>query len=572
MRIWKSEVRNCMPQKLFHGVIVFSLVGINSNCVAQNKDLGEQQYVVVKDYKPVLAESFKISNAPDKDTSTSTPPSLSYPISSHAANTSLEISPLRPVKIKDEALPKLYNALAKIGLGFYGTTYGEIFVNTTRSKNSSLGFHYKHFSASPELKGVGAGGFSDNLASLYGKLFVDRNVFTADLNYNRSVVHYYGYPKDILGGIPQDSMKQRFGNFNIGVGLESNNLSSKGELDYRANLKYNTLSDLFDVTEDNFRAEGMAGKNYKGTYISVDAFYDYNQYSRSYNQYMQKGYTSSHGLFSFSPSAILINNGKLYVRVKTQLDIDDYFNSFLHFYPVLTDISYTIGGNIITFHASLDGGVKKNTLLTLMQTNPFVHTFDALFLPRYSNEEINFFGGVKGNFNNKIFFAADARFINTDNLPLCINSSRSERIPRIKIIYDDVTQAQVHAEVSYRANEKIRLSLSAMHIIYDMLHEEKPWHLPATNVSLSGSYNLADKILVNADLFFRGNTYARTEDDLTPVKLDSWVDVNLGAEYRYSKILSVFLKLNNLGFSRYYIWNEYPSERFNILAGISYAF
>jgi outer membrane receptor protein involved in Fe transport len=159
-----------------------------------------------------------------------------------------------------------------------------------------------------------------------------------------------------------------------------------------------------------------------------------------------------------------------------------------------------------------------------------------------------------------------------ENLPLFINSSFSEGIPRMKVVYDDVTQTQIHAEVSYRANEKLRVSLSAQHIIYDMLHEDKPWNLPATTVSLSGSYNLADKILVTTDLFFRGNTYAKNPDSGEIISIDTWADVNLGAEYRYSKILSVFLKLNNLGFSRYYVWSNYPSERFNVLAGISYAF
>jgi hypothetical protein len=540
---------------------------VNFSALAQNKDLGEQQYVVVKDYKPVLAESFKISNTPDKDTSTATPPSLSYSISPHAANTTLEISPLKPVKIKDEALPKLYHALAKIGVGNYATTYGELFVNSTRSKNSLLGFHYKHYSAAPDLVGVGSAGYSDNLASLYGKLFVDRNVFTADLNYNRNVVHYYGYDKnDTL--IPKDDTRQRFGNFNIAVGLASNNLSSKDYIDYRARIEYNNLSDLFDASEDNFRIEGMVGKYFGKKQIknvTVDAYYDYN-----HNE--AKHYSKSHSVFSFSPTALLVNDGKLSLKAGLRFDIDDNFVSFLHLYP-RGEIAYTIGGNIITFHASLDGGIKKNTLLTTAKINPYIGTEHfSDFFPAYSNEEIDFLGGVKGNFNNKVFFAADARYLKTENLQLFISASEAEGIPRMKVIYDDVTQTQVHAEVSYRANEKLRLSLSAMHIIFDMFSEEKPWHLPATKVSLSGSYNLADKILVNADLFFNGSTYSRTVDDLTPIKLGSWVDVNLGAEYRYSKILSVFVKLNNLGFSRYYIWNGYPTERLNALGGISYAF
>jgi len=552
-RLW----RNCC--------VVLLLITVSSVCVGQNKDLGEQQYLVVKDYKPILAESFKISNGPEKDTSTANPPALSYSITSHPAITSLEISPVKPVKIKDESLPKLYHSLAKVGIGNYGTTYGEAFINSIRSKTSSLGFHFKHLSASPNLVGVGSAGFSDNLASLYGKLFLDRSVFSADVNYNRNVLHYYGYDKnDTI--FDKNDTRQRFGNFKVGIGLQNNNQNTKGEVDYRARLEYNNLSDLFNVTEDNFCVEGTAGKYFYNKYFSVDALYDYNKYSGSQ-------YSNSHGLFSFSPTALLVNDGQLRLLAGLHFDIDNTFTSFLHIYP-RGEVSYTLGGNVITFHASINGGVKKNTLLTVSQTNPFIGTFGIpYFFPRYSNVQTDFLGGVKGNFNNKIFFAADARFFNTENLPLFYNSSFSEGIPRMKVVYDDVTQTQIHAEVSYRANEKLRVSLSAQHIIFDMLHEAKPWHMPATTVSLSGSYNLAGKILVSADLFFRGNTYAPDQEDVGKIiSLKSWADLNLGAEYRYSKILSVFVKLNNLGFSRYYIWNNYPSERLNVLGGISYAF
>jgi hypothetical protein len=553
-----------MNSKQIYCFIVGLMIVINSTCIAQTKDLGEQQYVVVKDYKPVLAESFKISDAPGKDTSTSTPPSLTYSISSHAASTSLEISPIKPVKIKDESISKLYHSLAKIGVGNYGTTLGEVFVNSIRSKTSSLGFHYKHFSASPGLKDVGSAGFSDNSASMYGKLFIDRSVFSADLNYDRNVVHYYGFnSNDTL--FDKSDTKQRFGNFNIRVGLKSNNIETKDHLDHDVSIAYNTLSDLFDATENNVRIQGSVGKNYSGRYFMVKSFYDYNNYSRS-------DYSNSHGLFSFAPSALLVNDGMLNLTAGFRVDIDNTFISAVHFYPE-GNVSYTIGGNIITFFASLSGGVQKNTLRSLTLINPYLATNDIGLLLRYSNNQSDFHGGVKGNFNNKIFFAADARFLNTENIPLFVNSSFAEGIPKMKVIYDDATQTQVHAEVAYRSGEKLRLSLSVMHIIYDMLHEEKPWHLPATTVTVSGNYNLAEKIFVTADVFFRGNTFAPDPETAGGIiKLDSWADVNFGAEYRYSKVLSVFVKLNNLGFSRYYIWNGYPTERLNVLGGLTYAF
>src|SRR5436190_16035059 len=199
-----------------YGCIAVLLTVATTASLAQTKDLGEQQYVVVKPYKPVLAESFKISDAPGKDTSSSTPPELKYSISSHAAATSLEVSPVKPVKIKDESISKLYHSLAKVGLGNYGTTYGELFVNSTRSKTSSLGFHYKHFSASPDLNDVGSAAFSDNNAALFGKLFIDRSVFSADLNYDRNVVLYYCfYTNNTM--FEKKTKMQHFVNINIAI-------------------------------------------------------------------------------------------------------------------------------------------------------------------------------------------------------------------------------------------------------------------------------------------------------------------------------------------------------------------
>ena len=545
------------------GFIVALLFTISSTCIAQTKDLGEQQYIIDKPYKPVLAESFKISDAPGKDTSTSAPPTLKYSISSHAASTSLEVSPVKPVKIKDENISKLYHSLLKLGVGNYGTSYGEVFVNSIRSKASSLGFHYKHLSASPGLKDVGAAGFSDNSASLYGKMFLDRSVFTADLNYDRNVVHYYGFnANDTV--IDKADIKQRFGNFNIGIGLKSNNINWKDYTNYSAKITYNNLSDLFDISEDNVRIEGMGGKYFSNKYYSVSSFYDLNKFSRP-------GYDVNHGLFSISPSALLIDDGKLNLKLGFRMDLDDAFITTLHLYPT-GSASYTIGGNIITFFATLNGGVEKNTLRSLSLVNPYMATDDLSLLLRYSNNQTDFHGGVKGNFNNKIFFAADARFLDTENLPLFINSATAEGIPKMKVLYDDATQTLVHAEVGYRSGEKVRLSLSAVHIIYDMFHEEKPWHLPATTVTVSGSYNLGGKIFTTADIFFRGNAYALDPVSGDAVKLDSWTDINLGAEYRYSKVLSVFVKLNNLAFTRYYLWNGYPSERLNVLGGLTYAF
>jgi len=46
----------------------------------------------------------------------------------------------------------------------------------------------------------------------------------------------------------------------------------------------------------------------------------------------------------------------------------------------------------------------------------------------------------------------------------------------------------------------------------------------------------------------------------------------LGAEYRYTKKLSAFIQFNNIASSPYNKWEDYPTQRFGILGGLTYSF
>ena len=87
--------------------------------------LGDKEYIIVKDYKPVLGESLKISESPEGDTTTSNPPEMEYSIRSRKASTDYETSVIKAVNIKDEQLDKLYRSYVRLGLGNYTTYKGE---------------------------------------------------------------------------------------------------------------------------------------------------------------------------------------------------------------------------------------------------------------------------------------------------------------------------------------------------------------------------------------------------------------------------------------------------------------
>ena len=55
------------------------------------------------------------------------------------------------------------------------------------------------------------------------------------------------------------------------------------------------------------------------------------------------------------------------------------------------------------------------------------------------------------------------------------------------------------------------------------------------------------------------------------IDMPAHFNINLSAEYRYSKILSFWTKFNNISYNRYYEWAYYPSERFIGMIGFTYS-
>ncbi len=114
-----------------------------------------------------------------------------------------------------------------------------------------------------------------------------------------------------------------------------------------------------------------------------------------------------------------------------------------------------------------------------------------------------------------------------------------------------------------------------------MQNELRAWYIPQVQITLSGNYNLQDKLVIKADFFYLDNQFAKTfASDTTNItgkkvvakELKGIFDANIGAEYRYNKKLGFFLNFNNIANYRYYRWSNYPTQRFSLMGGLSYSF
>ncbi len=528
-------------------------------------NLGDKEYVIIKDYKPVLGESLKISETPEGDTSSSVPPVMDYSVRSRKASTEFEASAIKAVKIKDEQLTKLYRSYARLGLGNYTTYLGDLYVNALRSKQGSLGLALNHHSGNPGFSDAGPAGFSKNHAGVYGKYFLDNSTFTGDINYDRDVVHYYGYDSDTV--INKDDIKQRFSTFGMKFGIGSNYLN-RNHLDYSAQLAYSGLSDLYDANENDFLVAGKLGKIISGYYFNAGLSFNYFKKTRAKDEILTLSNELSRSIVSFTPEMI-INKERMELSLGFDFTINKDSESKMYLFPKI-NITLPIAEKVLYVFAGVNGGIVKNSYQTITNDNPFV---TASIQPFNTKNRIELKGGIHGNFSQRINFMAMLKYSTMDDMLLYVNDLVNFNMFNVQ--YYDGKVLDIHAEVGYTVNEKFSANLKFDQYSYNMAQGQKAWHRPGSEIGLTASYNIWDKILIKAGLFSYGKYYAKQMIDnvsYTSVKVNGYADINLGIEYRYSKILSLFVNLNNLGFSKYYRWYNYPSEKFNVLGGLKVSF
>lgn len=558
-----------ITKKYFSLVLLLTIVNYFS--LAQTKKFDSLIVEGVGQYKVTIADANKISETPVIVDSTKKIPVKGYDINSRKFNTSYEVQPIPSAEMSGEPLTKLYNGLVKIGFGSGMNTkinpYGEVWYNHLRSKEYAYGIRMKHFSTAYKPKDLGFAGFSDNEISLYGKKFLKEHTLLGSFDYNRNVVHYYGYDAT-LNELNKDAIVQRFNLFSASTELMSHYTNAK-RYNHDVKLNYYNLMDLYKSSENNIKAKGFVQTAISKEMLRINAMIDF------YN-YKTKTDTVNNTIFTLNPS--FISSGEKYKAIiGVNATMDMFVQSKFYFYPNV-ELSYNIFEDIIIPYAGVTGGLQKNSFKSLTDKNAFVLPTLTLF---NSNKKYEFFGGLKGTLSSKIAYNAMVSYANVGNLAMYVNDTKELLKNRFNVIYDNAEVLNVRGEVSYQNREKLRVSLRGDYYNYKTKIELRAWYRPQVEITASANYNLKDKIVVKADLFYIDNQYAKTfEKDTTSItgtkvvakELKGMFDANLGVEYRYTKKLGFYLNINNIGNIRYNRWMNYPTQRFGFMAGLSYSF
>ena len=95
-------------------------------------------------------------------------------------------------------------------------------------------------------------------------------------------------------------------------------------------------------------------------------------------------------------------------------------------------------------------------------------------------------------------------------------------------------------------------------------------------LTTNARFDLNEKVIIDGELFFQGETSARTPgtftDPVKVVKVKSFMDVSAGAEYRINNKIGVFLRANNLLGQSYQKYLYYSRLGLTLFGGLNYSF
>jgi hypothetical protein len=526
----------------------------------------QREVRVVKPYNPTLSESQKINILPEMYDTVKVQPNYNYSITPRHFPASYELEQIKPARMVGLPLEKLYKSQVTFGLGNYISPLAELHMNQLRSRNTSASIYLRHHSSGGKVKldndeKVFAG-FSDNNIALSGKKFFSASALEGRIYGDFNRYHYYGYNTEAVDTIlNKDSI--RVGINSIGTGLKYYSThTDSSRISYQTEFDYNFTGDRFENSEHGFHVTGNYGKNIIDQYVNLKLAVSHFQSSASLDS------LNDNTIVSINPSIGKRGEEWMFsVGVNTTLDVfgDDVS---LKLYPK-AKFEFHIVRDVLIPYMGIEGYRGVNNYRNLLLENPFI--VPGLRV-KNSNYGMVAHAGIKGGYSSKMAFDVNAAYSMVEDMHFYMNDTSNVLGNQFIVEYDNARVSSLNAQVSWNHTEKLKFLLEGHLTKYELINISHPWHKPLMEIGLGASYNMQNKIFMDAKLFYNGKRYARPADiSADPIILKAYPDANINIEYRYTKLLSFFLRFNNFSASRFDIWNQYPSQRFQLLGGFVYS-
>lgn len=542
-------------------------------------------------YKPSLSVVQKKNFLPEINDTVKVRPEFRYEVNTTPFQPEYQVSPIKAAALLPDPLPKLYKSFIKLGMGNYLSPLAEISITSERSKKGAIGFYGRHFSSNGNVKlqndRKAFAGYMDNDASLFGKKLFKSSVLEGSVDFMQKTRYAYGYDTSIIDyNPPNKDIRLTYNNIGAKASFYSST-SDSTRFAYDFDVYYNYFMTYDNLSQHNPGFTGLLSKSFRQFYVGSGIGYDHYKIPVSLNP--ESKYIATLSPFIKNRS----DQWSFKIGMEAVLEKNLDKKSALHVYPDLY-FGFNIIPSYIGFYTSLTGKLEKNDPLSVISKNPFLYPDGSLFTLPNTDHKIIISAGFKGKTGLKGNYLLSASYSIVSDMLFYSNLVFRDSIPLpasgnyFSPFADDAEILNLHAELNQNLNKEISISGIYNYYSYTLSESDFAWNKPGWDAALGIKYNLRDKIIAGIQLTALGkrnlvvngkSTDITLNTDLSAVypldreifQVPAHVNLNLSAEYRYSKILSLWAKLNNISYNRYYEWAYYPSKRFFFMVGFTYS-
>ena len=476
---------------------------------------------------------------------------------------------IRPLKLKQEDLPKMYGNYLSAGFGNYASFFLEGSITTKRDKNKFLDAHIatRNFGKGPVDEKNSAG--SNTQVQIFGKSMGSVITLKGDASYENRGTYFYGYNSALE--VDREKIRQVYGILSVNAGIEN---TKRSDFNYSLSGGYSHLSDHYKATEGqtSLAFNSTLKLTEKSNFIFNADYFLINRKDSLISSSVRH-LLSVRPYYQFSPVERLLVTGG--VNLALQNDQYDRSKDF-HAYPHVK-AQYTVSPSM-EFYGIVTGDIDKVNLHTLSSENLWINSSIPIY---HTNRALEFQSGLKGKLGRRVAVGAGVSIASLKNYYYYLNVRDNLNsganpvgvVDKFTIVYDKNThRVNPFAEVSYAYAETFTLGVRGDYFSYDTDLLLNAWHRPSYRVSINSRYNLFEKISIDASFIAQGGMKAIEPTNNEVVTLKEALDLNFKGRYFFSKQFSAFLQFNNVLSSNYPLFLSYPVRGFQVLGGVSWSF
>ena len=574
---------------------LLSLTVLSTSVFAQENSVGnsnpdslKMDVTFVGEREMVVKDALKLQSWPEPRKLENSNREFSYRLLAKRMNVSPVWSMIEPVRLRvDAPLSRLYRGYARAGFGLHNTPVLDISFTDLRSREGTWGFQASHFATDAPLKIVDDR-FQDSKGGVWLSRFIgkERVDFSADIS-RKNIVFYGNAQADSIAPINDLGTHERYITFGADMAFKSHHRDST-DLNHEIGLKWSHLQDQLSTAENYFESSFEARKFVGKELFSLAGAININRLSiQTVNEDTVR---TDAAIVDLTPM-VTSYRGPLTVRAGAGLWIDadsqsrNGAGSRFHFYPKV-EASLSLMRDLFIPYVSLDGGLYQNRLATVIRENPFFYSSpDSDFRTTSISRELEV--GMRGTITDAISFQVFGSTAHYEDYMYFVNDTLLDLGTRFSSFYDTLTVTQIGGHLTLNLIENLDVRLAGSLYKYDSNGLENAWNLPSSRWRIEASYAFLEKFKVDCSFEIIGSRSALTQIQPVPealpilqngdifsysVDLPSYIDANIGVEYRYNSRSALWLRCSNVLNSSYRKWVGYPVQGFQALFGASYAF